>query len=48
MIYHVSLHYMVRKGSEANKMVWKTLVYPGSSLVAQMVENLPIMWETWV
>ena len=30
------------------QQIWKTLVYPGSSLVAQMVENLPIMWETWV
>ena len=25
-----------------------SMVFSGSSLVAQMVKNLPAMWETWV
>ena len=25
-----------------------SMVFSGSSLVAQMVKNLPEMWETWV
>ena len=30
------------------KEIWKHLFILMVSLVAQMVKNLPIMWETWV
>ena len=28
--------------------VWKLCAQSGASLMAQMVKNLPAMWETWV
>ena len=28
--------------------MWKLCAQSGASLMAQMVKNLPAMWETWV
>ena len=35
-------------GSSAAEGIGYPLQYFGASLVAQMVKNLPTMWETWV
>ena len=28
--------------------IYQSVAFTGASLVAQMVKNLPAMWETWV
>ena len=28
--------------------IYQSVTFTGASLVAQMVKNLPAMWETWV
>ena len=35
-------------GSSPREGIGYPLQYPWASLVAQMVKNLPAMWETWV
>ena len=35
-------------GRSAGKGIWFPLQYSWASLVAQLVKNLPAMWETWV
>ena len=35
-------------GRSAAKGIGYPLQYPRASLVAQLVNNLPAMWETWV
>ena len=35
-------------GRSAGEEIRYPLQYPWASLVAQLVENLPAMWETWV
>ena len=35
-------------GRSAGEGIGYPLQYPGASLVAQLVKNLPVMWETWV
>ena len=35
-------------GRSAGKGIGYPLQYPWASLVAQLVKNLPAMWETWV
>ena len=35
-------------GRSAAKGIGYPLQYPWASLVAQLVNNLPAMWETWV
>ena len=35
-------------GKSAGEGIGYPLQYSGASLVAQLVKNLPAMWETWV
>ena len=35
-------------GRSSGEGIGYPLQYPWASLVAQLVENLPAMWETWV
>ena len=37
-----------RSGRSAGEGIGYPLQYSGASLVAQLVKNLPAMWETWV
>ena len=37
-----------RSGRSTGEGIGYLLQYPWASLVAQLVENLPAMWETWV
>ena len=37
-----------RSGRSTGEGIGYPLQYPWASLVAQLVENLPAMWETWV
>ena len=37
-----------RSGRSSGKGIGYPLWYSWSSLVAQLVKNLPVMWETWV
>ena len=34
--------------THASILAWRIPRFNGASLVAQMVKNLPAMWETWV
>ena len=37
-----------RSGSSPGEGIGYPLQYSWASLVAQLVKNLPVMWETWV
>ena len=37
-----------RSGRSAGEGIGYPLQYSWASLVAQLVKNLPVMWETWV
>ena len=37
-----------RSGSSPGEGIGYSLQYSGASLVAQIVKNLPTLWETWV
>ena len=38
---------MIKKNQNKRKKQNSTQLY-GASLVAQLIKNLPVMWETWV
>ena len=41
-------HSIPESGRSAGEGIGHPLQYPWASLVAQLVTNLPAMWETWV
>ena len=41
-------HWIPRSGRSAEEKIGYPLQFSWASMVAQMVENLPAMWETWV
>ena len=41
-------HWIPRSGRSAGEKIGYPLQFSWASMVAQLVENLPAMWETWV
>ena len=41
-------HWIPRSGRSAGERIGYPLQFSWASMVAQLVENLPAMWETWV